>query len=145
MPLVRVGRLNGHGFSVHARCGLSLAEFLSKLQQALLEDGPMLTAAQNHIRIDDHGKAWIDDTNIKVIEVATDWLAHRSSPEEMHLQYPHLSVAQICAALAHYYDNKDEFDAQIKRSVEEYERLRAEAEAQPSPIREKLRKLGHVK
>lgn len=103
----------------------------------------MPAAAQNHIRIDESGKAWIDDTNVKVVEVATDWLAHRSSPEEVHLQYPHLSVAQICAALAFYYDNKEEFDAQIQRSVEEYERLRAEAD--PGPGREKLRKLGYVK
>ncbi len=58
-----------------------------------------------HVRLDQQGSAWIDDTNVKVIEVAKDWLAHGSSPEEMCIQYPHLSLAQIHAALAHYYDH----------------------------------------
>ena len=29
-----------------------------------------------HIRLDDRGVAWIDDTNTKVIEVALDMIAH---------------------------------------------------------------------
>jgi hypothetical protein len=53
-----------------------------------------------HIHLDEAGVAWIDDTNVKVIEVVLDKLAHGSSPEEMHLQYPHLSLAQIHAALS---------------------------------------------
>jgi uncharacterized protein (DUF433 family) len=56
----------------------------------------------SHIRTDVEGRAWIDDTNVKVIEVVKDWLAHGSSPEEMALQHPHLSLAQIHAALANY-------------------------------------------
>jgi uncharacterized protein (DUF433 family) len=55
-----------------------------------------------HIRLDDKGVAWIDDTRVKVIEVAIDKIAHGSSPEEMHFQYPHLSLGQIHAALAYY-------------------------------------------
>ncbi|HET7090307.1 MAG TPA: DUF433 domain-containing protein, partial [Anaerolineae bacterium] len=54
---------------------------------------------------------------VKVIEVATDKLAHGSSPEEMHFQYPHLSLAQIHAAMAYYYDRRSELD----RSIEEDE------------------------
>jgi hypothetical protein len=33
----------------------------------------------SHIRTDVEGRAWIDDTNVKVIEVVKDWLAHGSS------------------------------------------------------------------
>ena len=55
----------------------------------------MSVARTAHIRLDDGGVAWIDDTNVKVIEVVLDKLAHGSSPEEMHFQYPHLSLAQI--------------------------------------------------
>ena len=103
----------------------------------------MLTAAQNHIRIDENGKAWIEGTNTKVIEVAAEWIAHRISPEEMHLWHPHLSLAQIHAAMAYYYDHQAEIDAEIERSYEEYKQLRAEA--QPSPFVEKLRRLGHLR
>lgn len=68
-----------------------------------------------HIRLDQDGVAWIDDTRVKVIEVALDKLVHGSSPEEMHFQYPHLSLAQIHAALAYYYDHQSELDAEIQR------------------------------
>src|ERR687886_307628 len=75
----------------------------------------MSTAVTTHIRIDENGVAWIDDTQVKVIEVVIDKIAHGSSPEEIHFQYPHLSLAQIHAALAYYYDNQPALDAEIER------------------------------
>ena len=47
---------------------------------------------------------WITGTKVKVIEVATDKLVHGPSPGELHLQYPHLSLAHMYAALAYYYE-----------------------------------------
>ncbi|MBS1787089.1 MAG: DUF433 domain-containing protein [Acidobacteria bacterium] len=75
----------------------------------------MVAATVSHIEIDENGVAWIADANTKVIEVALDKLAHGSSPEEMHFQYPHLSLAQIHAALAYYYDHQLEMDVEIQR------------------------------
>ena len=86
----------------------------------------MSSTATAHIEIDDDGVAWIDDTNVKVIEVAVDKLAHGSSPEEMHFQYPHLSLAQIHAALAYYYDHQAELDAEISRRQAEADELAAQ-------------------
>ena len=94
----------------------------------------------NHIRLDEHGVAWIDGTRVKVIEVAMDWVVHRDSVAEMHFQYPHLSVAQIHAALAFYHDHKEVFDREMAESLERTERLRAESAA--SPLHEKLRAQG---
>ena len=68
----------------------------------------MTTIAPPHIRRDDRGAAWIDETNVKVIEVVLDRLAYGWSPEEIHFQHPDLSLAQIHAALAYYYDHQDE-------------------------------------
>ncbi len=85
-----------------------------------------------HIRRATDGTAWIDDTNVKVVEIVADWLAHQSSPEEMHFQYPHLSLAQIHSALAYYYDHKAELDAEIARRLETVEALRTKAGAQPA-------------
>jgi uncharacterized protein (DUF433 family) len=94
-----------------------------------------------HIHLDEHGKAWIDDTNVKVIEVALDKLAHGWSPEEIYLQHNrYLSLAQIHAALSYYYDHQAEFDAEIERQVREVENLRAQS--LDSPGRQRLRKLG---
>jgi uncharacterized protein (DUF433 family) len=77
----------------------------------------MSTIATTHIEIDDQGVAWVADTRVKVIEVAIDKLAHGSSPEEIHFQYPHLSLAQVHAALAYYYDHQTELDAEIERRL----------------------------
>ncbi|HVG34491.1 MAG TPA: DUF433 domain-containing protein [Pyrinomonadaceae bacterium] len=83
----------------------------------------MSTIATTHIEIDDKGVAWIDDTNVKVVEVVVDKLVHGSSPEEMHFQYPHLSLAQIHAALAYYYDHQAELEAEIEQRWREANKL----------------------
>lgn len=95
-----------------------------------------------HIHLDDRGVAWIDDTNTKVIEVVLDKLAHGSSPEEIHFQHPHLSLAQIHAALSYYYDYQQAFDTEIARQLQEVETLMAQAE--DSPLRQRLRALGKL-
>ena len=102
---------------------------------------PVATTAP-HIRLDDRGVAWIDDTNTKIIEVALDMIAHGWSPEEIHFQHAHLSLAQIHAALGYYHDHKPELDAQISRSSQEVERRRAQAGE--SPIRKRLREMGKL-
>jgi uncharacterized protein (DUF433 family) len=83
----------------------------------------MSTVATAHIEIDENGVAWIDDTQVKVIEVVIDKIVHGSSPEEMHLQYRHLSLAQIHAALAYYYDNQTALDDEIERRWKEADEL----------------------
>lgn len=73
----------------------------------------MSTIAIAHIEVDENGVAWINDTKVKVIEIVIDKIVHGSSPEEIHFQYPHLSLAQIHAALAYYYDNQAALEAEI--------------------------------
>ena len=103
----------------------------------------MATVTIPHIHCDEREVAWIDDTNVKVIEVVLDWLAHGSSPEELHLQYPHLSLAQIHAAFAYYYDHRDALDAVIERQLQEVETLAAQVV--DSPVRRRLRALGKLR
>jgi uncharacterized protein (DUF433 family) len=95
-----------------------------------------------HIYLDETGVAWIDDTNVKVIEVVLDKLAHGSSPEEIHLQYPHLSLAQIHAALSYYYDHQQGFDAAIEEQLRRVEAMAAQVGE--SPLRKRLRALGKL-
>ncbi len=97
----------------------------------------MSVVVETHIHLDENGVAWIDNTRIKVIEVAIDKIAHNSTPEEMHEQYPHLSLAQIHAALAYYYDHKEEMDARIAMDVREVEELRKQAG--DTPLHKRLR------
>jgi uncharacterized protein (DUF433 family) len=73
----------------------------------------MTTTAHPHIRLDDRGVAWIDDANVKVIEVVLDRLAYGWSPEEIHFQHRDLSLAQIHSALAPYDDHQSRLGAEI--------------------------------
>src|SRR5262249_15917095 len=82
----------------------------------------------------------ISGTRVKVIEVALDKLAHGSSPEEMAFQYPHLSLAQIHAALAYYYEHQRELDADIHRRWLEVKALAAQET--DSPLQRRVRKMG---
>jgi uncharacterized protein (DUF433 family) len=95
-----------------------------------------------HIHLDERGIAWIDDTNIKVVEVVLDKRAYGWSPEEIHAQHPDLSLAQIHAALSYYYDHQHAIDASIEHQCTWAENMAAQAG--DSPIRQRLRALGKL-
>jgi uncharacterized protein (DUF433 family) len=106
-------------------------------------DPIMSSVTKTHIILDDQGVAWIDVTNIKVLEVALEKIAHGSSPEEIHDQHKgYLSLGQIHAALAWYYDHQSEFDAEIRRQVKEFDLLRDQS--LDSPVRQRLRSAGKL-
>ena len=69
-------------------------------------------------------------------------IAHGWSPEEIHFQHAHLSLAQIHTALGYYYDHQAEMDAQIQRSAQQVEQWRTQAVE--SPIRKRLREMGKL-
>src|SRR5205085_8866576 len=93
----------------------------------------------SHIVLDERGRPWIAGTQTKVIEVVLDKLAYGWSPEEMHRQHPHLSMGQIHAALAYYYEHESDIDTQIEKDWHEVNELAAR---QPdSPLRQRLREL----
>jgi uncharacterized protein (DUF433 family) len=78
------------------------------------------------IELDAEGVAWIGGTKTKVTEIVLDKMAHGWSPEEIHFQHPHLSLAQIYGALTYYYENQGDLDAQIRNRLEESHKLAAE-------------------
>ncbi len=77
-----------------------------------------------HIRHDEKGRPWVDDTNVKVIEVVLDHLAYGWNAEAIQDNHPHLSLAQVYAALAWYYDHQAEMDAEIERQDDRLRALR---------------------
>jgi uncharacterized protein (DUF433 family) len=99
----------------------------------------MVAVLNSLIELDESGVAWIVGANTKVKEVVLDKMAYGWSPEEMHFQHPHLSMAQIHAALAYYYEHQVEIDAQIMSDWQEVNELAAQ---QPeSPLRQRLRQV----
>jgi uncharacterized protein (DUF433 family) len=55
----------------------------------------MTAVVATQIELDDRGVAWIGGTTVNVTEVVLDKIAYGSSPEEIHFQHPHVSLAQI--------------------------------------------------
>ncbi|MBC8115226.1 MAG: hypothetical protein H7062_12650 [Candidatus Saccharimonas sp.] len=101
----------------------------------------MTALLTSHIWLDDRGVAWIDNSNVKVIEVALDHLSDCPRAEEIYEAHGgYLSLGQIHAALAYYHDNKAEMDRTIAEQVERAAKLRLES--LDSPGRQRLRARG---
>ena len=100
------------------------------------------TAPVTHIRIDEKGRPWIDGTTMKVIELVAGVVAYGWNAEELVRQYPQLSPAQVHGALAYYYDNQSEIDAELDRISRDVAIQRKAAA--DSPLRQRLKAMGKL-
>ena len=73
------------------------------------------TTEYKHIVLNDNQIPIIEGTTLKVIEIIMAKTAYGWSPEEIHFQHPYLTMSQIYAALAYYWEHKAELDADIKQ------------------------------
>jgi uncharacterized protein (DUF433 family) len=71
-----------------------------------------------HIVLSESGVPLIAGTSMKVIELVLDHKAYGWSPEELHLQHPHLSLGQIHSALAYYWDHQAEIEQEIEQGLQ---------------------------
>jgi uncharacterized protein (DUF433 family) len=88
------------------------------------------------------GRARIAGTRIKV-EHIYNWVERQGmSPAQVVKEFPHLTMAQVHAALAYYWSHQDE----IQRDIAEGEQLVAQMKAQagPSKLAQRLAEL-HAK
>jgi uncharacterized protein (DUF433 family) len=60
------------------------------------------------------GRPKIAGTGLTVSRIA-GWYKVGMTPEEIALDYPHLTLAQVHAALAYYHANQAEVDADLAR------------------------------
>jgi len=58
------------------------------------------------------GRPKITVTGLTVSRIA-GWYKLGMNPEEIALEYPHLTLAQVHAALAYYHVNRDEIETDI--------------------------------
>jgi uncharacterized protein (DUF433 family) len=84
----------------------------------------------------------IAGTSMKVIELVLAQLAYGWSPEELHFQFPYLTLGQIYSALAYYWDHREELDQEIERRLETINQLRRRLG--PSPLVSRLQAKGLV-
>jgi hypothetical protein len=79
----------------------------------------------------------------RVAMIVMDYLAHGWSPDEIHRQHPHLTLAEVHAAMGYYYDHQEEIDAEITAELEDVDR--AMQNPQRSPVWLKLKAKGLIK
>jgi uncharacterized protein (DUF433 family) len=68
------------------------------------------------------GRPCIAGTGVSVKRIL-GWNRMGMEPEQIATQYGHLSLAQVHAALAYYYANREEIDADLADETAQYERL----------------------
>jgi uncharacterized protein (DUF433 family) len=82
------------------------------------------------------GKACIAGHRIRVMDIVALHEMRAMCPDEIVYQYPSITLADVHAALAYYFDNREEIQADFKRDEELAESLR---HLFPSKLQEKLR------
>ena len=98
----------------------------------------MQATRYQHIVLNEQGVPEILGSTMKVLELVLSQKAYGWSPEELHFQYPHLSLGQIHSALAYYWDHKDALEAAMLESVRFADEMRLRYES-ASPFHAELR------
>ncbi len=80
---------------------------------------------------------------VRVAMIVMDYLAYGWSPDEIRRQHPHLTLAEVHAAMGYYYDHQDEIDGEITTELEEVDR--ALQKPKRSPVWVKLKAQGLIK
>jgi uncharacterized protein (DUF433 family) len=93
-----------------------------------------------HVESDSRGVPIIAGTTMKLVELVMAQRTHGWSPEELSFQFPFLSMGQIHAALAYYWDHQEELDEDIEKRSSVAEALRAGAQ---TPLAQRLTALKH--
>jgi uncharacterized protein (DUF433 family) len=59
------------------------------------------------------GRPCIAGTRIRVQDIVCDHEIHGLTPEQIAREYPQIGLAQVYAALAYYFDHREEIQRQI--------------------------------
>ena len=78
---------------------------------------------------DAQGRVKISGTRLRLSMLVEARQAHGWSPEEIHFQYPILSLAQVYSALSYYYAHPEEIEQEIVHEHQEIEKMKQELRA----------------
>src|SRR5206468_10534737 len=78
---------------------------------------------------------------IRVAMIVMDYLAYGWSPDEIHRQHPHLTLAEVHAAMGYYYDHQQEIDAEITAELEDVDRAMQNPKRSPAWLKLKAKGL----
>jgi uncharacterized protein (DUF433 family) len=107
--------------------------------QTKSQQGTTQAVSQEHIEITPGvcgGKARIAGTRIRVQDVYLWHELQGQSADEIVSHFPHLSLADVHAALSYYFDHRDEIQRQMKADDAFVEAMK---QKYPSKLQEKLK------
>jgi uncharacterized protein (DUF433 family) len=90
------------------------------------------------IQTDSYGVLRVANTRISLDSVVAGFLQGHSAAT-IQQQYPGLSQEQVQRAIDYYLQHREQIDEYLQRQEEQWRRLRAESEKNPSPVVERLR------
>jgi uncharacterized protein (DUF433 family) len=101
------------------------------------EESTLLVVREHIVRTPETcgGKPRIAGSRIPVKHVVIWHERMGQSPAQIVSDYPHLTLADVYAALAYYHDHREEINADIQTERQDYERMK---ESQPSRLGENL-------
>lgn len=95
-----------------------------------------------HIVLNDARVPLIAGTTMKVVELVLAQAAYGWSAQELHIQFPYLTLGQIYSALAYYWDHREELDSNIERRIEKVDQIH---KSMPdSPLIKRLKDKGLI-
>ncbi len=81
------------------------------------------------------GQPCIAGTRIRVQDVYVWHELQGLSADEIVSRFPHLTMADVYAALSYYWDHRDEIQQQMQEETDFVERMK---QKHPSPLKQKL-------
>lgn len=106
---------------------------MTNAQSLLQTEYPHIVLSQNHVPM-------ISGTTLKVVELVMAQRAYGWTPEEIQINHRNLSMGQIYAALAYYWDHRGALDQDIQQREAYVADL--EQQCQASPFVARLRVQG---
>ena len=95
---------------------------------------------KQYVRMDEHGVYRVGKTRVMLDGIVSAFNAGCDAEAIVH-RYPALSVDDASGAIAFYQANKGQVEAYLKRQHELWEKLRAEQDAKPAPVIQRLREI----
>ena len=123
----RVGRFRYTATALFALAGLCLVSLSQAVEQPDVRWGQIQKELLGERVVLDGADVIELDTPVRALDAAVVPVTVKAkieqTPEEITTQIPHLTLAQVHAALAYYHANRDEMDAAIAAEEAEADRL----------------------
>jgi uncharacterized protein (DUF433 family) len=103
-----------------------------------------MVLSRAYVRVDDQGVFRIGETRVSLDSVVHAYLQGHSA-ESIAEQYPALTLVEVYGAIAFYLENREDVDKYLRKQEQLWDRLRAQAEANPSPMIERLRAIKRAR